>query len=214
MSTDDNTPNDLEQLVQHAVDVVPADDTATDDDTPTDVPRSRLPEWVLDNVALLSLQCPNAAQIATMTGVNEGTVRALLDGSNAQFQAIRNGYRQKLLNGMIRDQMNLLDLLPLTYPLWKSIMTGDDKKHADEVARWVRGRLIPEPAQAATPAGVTVNIGANVQVESQLGGLLKSLPNQLEEIIRTTTHSTYDPDKFTRSDTEALPVAAVVPERE
>lgn len=171
----------------------------------------RIPNHRLDAVALLQLQGTSGATIARMTGLGATTVQALIEGRNDTYNRILDAFRQKLFDGLLRDQMQLIELLPECYGVWKRTLTGDNLPLANETAWKIHDRLIPPSiAPQGTPGGITVNIASgNTKVENQFTTMLGELPKRLESIL---SMSTVDPNRYLRTETEALPAAASVPE--
>ena len=82
-----------------------------------DPPEPRIPEHKLQAIALMSLNGVPASRISEFTGVSTHTVGKFLDPRipTPRYDAVHDAYQIKIINGVIHQQVRLLDLLDQSY---------------------------------------------------------------------------------------------------
>jgi hypothetical protein len=165
----------------------------------------RLPEHILDAIAMQTLQGTPYGDISRNTGVPKPTVEALVrDGSNQKFQRILEGYREKLLLTVGQNHFKMVAMLDKVHRAIERALDDDtDNKLAVSTAFDVMDRVIPRPE---ADRSVNVSLGlTNTVVNNEMSATLTSVSDSFVDLMQIV--ATQDPNKHVLDGTAALPSA-------
>ena len=173
-------------------------------------PNTRLPTHILDALAIMTLRGLRYADMATAVGVPQNTVEALVrEGKNAEFQALLEGYRKRMLASTTTVQQDLMELVPTGVVAVRRALEQDrDPKLAKDTAWELMDRVFPKPQDKSD---VNVNVGfQNVQTQVEINQAFVEVGTKFGELL--TTLSKQDPDRHVRTGVDALPSAYEIPQ--
>ena len=171
---------------------------------------SQLPQWKYDAISLWMLEGAPTKQIAEAVGCAESTVHRLANGENETFNRIHEGYRQKVVLGLIGHRVKLLDYLDDAYGALKAALTQDrDKRLAFDAAKDLFDRLFGdmEKTREATPALQINQHFHNPQVQAEFKQLTVGAANFLESLRGGGVLAPVSEDRHLLTSKQALPSA-------
>ena len=185
-------------------DLAPPGDLAPANPTHPNAKRGPIPKYILDAVALMVLNTVPAVTIATSTGLKVEQVKRLLDGTNKKFEAILDGYRQKLLGCTVNHQLRLMELMDQAYAAVGNALQGNDVRIAKETAFEVMDRALPQRAERADGINMGINIQTNI-VQTEVNKSISDMVSSFAGLAGAI--STQDPERHVKTGLDALPRA-------
>jgi len=189
-----------------------------DEDVPTPEPSALaepparspgpIPEHLLDAIALMTLNMVPPADMALSAGVRPETVKYLLSGENDKFNAILDGYRQKILGRTTQHHLRLTELLEHAYGAVERAINSDDLRASVDASWNLMDRVLPQRADRLE-TGTTVNLALQTNiVQTEVTGAIKDLVGRFGNLVEAVT--TQDPDRHVLTGAEAVPRAIEV----
>ena len=180
------------------------------DDQPKGVlaKRGPIPNHILDAIAILSLSGARAEDISVQVGLPVKTVtRLVTEQANHKFNAIVEGYREKLLKHAVQHKIRLGAMMEYSYNAYERALTQDrDLRLAKDTAKDVFEQVVP--SQQRRPEQVDVNVGfQSIHLQQEVNNSFGETAGKFAELLGSVATLLGAPDPHTKKGPEALPSA-------
>ena len=172
--------------------------------------RGPIPEYILDNIAIMGLNGASTDDIHKSTGVSARTITRLMKGgANVKFDAIYEGYRKRVLGMTVQHQMRLATLLEKSYSAISRALDSPEDRIASDAAFKLMDRAIPRNEKSNNEFNVNVGFQNNLNLQTQANSAFAQMAKELESLIGNI--STIDVSKHIKDGEDVLP-SATIPE--
>jgi hypothetical protein len=167
------------------------------------VKRQRLPEHVIDTVALLQAHGVSWEEIAQTVQVSEEKLRRAAR-QNAGLIRKRDAYLAEILKTIPRHRHRLARMMDESYDAIQNALGSDDQRLAAETAFKVLDRAVP-PAKSGEAQGTSISVTMNnlnlvTEAKEAVEGITGEISNLLEKARDVTP-------RHEHSSEEALPAS-------
>ena len=177
--------------------------------------KGPIPNHILDAIAIMSLSGARCEDIADQVGLTVKAVQRLVaEKSNHKFNAIVEGYREKLLKVAVQHKMRLGGMMEAAYLAFERSLTQDrDLRLAKETAKDVFAEVVPKPEQQR-PDSIDVNVGfQSIHLQQEVTNQFGETATKFGELIERVAGA-LGPDTHTKKGPDALPSAYSTTEAE